>query len=259
MQIAGDDISVGSKIIHMSTLWELLSDENRGDAIACRLGDERIYDYHRFLTTAWKAGNYLRHFGVREDVVVGITDHRIPEPLFAALGSWLLGGLVWFEPPLGADLRVLVCPASNIDSYDSAVGFSRIAYGGSTEDESIEHFEEGLWSQNPTIPPERPSPRTRAFTTGNRSYTQRCLLDAASRFSKDKDLEEGMDVVIRSSLTNPGTIVAILGTIHSTATLVLPPSGSESDADTATSGDVTIGEGPETNVVDTERIAPSSE
>ena len=80
----------------METLGELLARERRSERVACRVGaDTRRYDYGRFLTTAWQAGNYLRHLGVREGVVVGVADDPIPESLLAALGAGLLGATAW--------------------------------------------------------------------------------------------------------------------------------------------------------------------
>jgi hypothetical protein len=57
----------------------LLARERRSERVACRVGDARSYDYDRFLTTAWQAGNYLRHLGVREGVAVGVAADPISE------------------------------------------------------------------------------------------------------------------------------------------------------------------------------------
>jgi hypothetical protein len=234
----------------MDTLWELLARERRSEAIACRLGrDDRVYDYDRFLTTAWQAGNYLRHLGVREGVVVGIAEDPIPETLLAALGTGLLGATAWFDPPLGADLRAVIAPADEIESHATTPGRQLVAYGESVADPSIERFEEGLWSENPTMPPERPGPETTILTDGNRSYSQRQLLEAATRFAKLDEVEAGTDVVVRAALGDPGTFVGMLGTLRGSATIVFPDSA-------AVAGDVAIGEGPEARVVNPRSLVP---
>jgi len=234
----------------MDTLRELLARERRSDRVACRLGaDARVYDYDRFLTTAWQAGNYLRHLGVREGVAVGVADDRIPETLLAALGAGLLGARAWFDPPADADLRAVIAPAGGIEAYGDRAGLQRVAYGGSVEDPSIERFEEGLWSENPTMPPERPGPATTVLTDGNRSYAQRDLLAAAGRFVDEEEIREGTDVAVRASIGNPGVFVGVLGTLRASAAVVFPES--EDDA-----CDVALGDGPETRSIDPERLIP---
>lgn len=238
----------------METLWELLSRDRRGEATAYRVGDRRVYDYDRFITTTWQAGNYLRHFGVREGTVVGVVDAPVPEPLFATFGTALLGGMAWIEPPLGADLRAAVLPASEVERYGDLT-VQQIVHGGSVENPSIERFEEGLWSENPTIPPERPDPDTPILTDGNRSYTQRELLNAAGSFEREWGIERETDVVLRASLGDPGAIVGVIGSLHASATVILPDPESARPDETAL-GDVTLGAGPEHRTVDPHRIAP---
>lgn len=236
----------------MDVLWKLLARDRRREAVACRLGaDERVYDYDRFLTTAWRAGNYLRHLGVREGVVVGIAEDRIPETLLAALGSGLLGATAWFDPPLGADLQAMVAPAGEIEVQSGLGGCQRVAYGGSVADPSIERFEEGIWSENPTVPPERPGPETTILTDGNRSYSQHQLLKAATRFAQRDEVGEGTAVVVRAPLDDPGVFIGILGTLRASATVVCPECCEEA-------GDVALGEGPEASTVDPARLTPES-
>ncbi|MFB6296680.1 MAG: AMP-binding protein [Halobacteriales archaeon] len=228
----------------MDTLWELLARERRSDRIACRLGaDARVYDYDRFLTTACQAGNYLRHLGVREGVAVGIADDRIPETLLAALGTGLLGAAAWVDPPPGADLRAMIAPAGEFDERDAGGGQQLVAYGGSVADPSIERFEEGLWSENPTMPPERPGPDEAVLTDGNRGYSQTDLLGAAERFVDEAGITPETEVAVRASMGEPGVFVGMLGTIGGSGAIVFPDSADDVY-------DVALGDGPESRIVD---------
>jgi len=233
----------------MDTLRDLLARDRRSDAVACRVGaDGRAYDYDDFLTTAWQAGNYLRHLGVREAVVVGIATDPFPEALLAALGSGLLGATVWFDPPPGADLRAFVGPASANGRSAPAPGVKRVVYGASVDDPTVECFEEGVWSENPTIPPERPDSGAVVLTDGNGQYTQARLLAAAADIARDVPLEGDDDVVLRSSLADPRSVVGMLAVLHTGGTIVVPDGDGES-------GDVALGGGPEASAIALETIA----
>ena len=233
----------------METLSELLARERRSERVACRVeAESRSYDYDGFLTIAWQAGNYLRHLAVREGVSVGIADDPIPEAFLAALGTGLLGGAAWFDPPARADLRAFVGPTEDVESRDPSPGFRRVAYGGETDDPAIARLEEGLWSENPTMPPERPPPETPILTDGRRRFSQRELLAAAGRLTGDGDIQHGTDVVLRAPLSDPSAVVGVLATLRAEATLVFPASGEPG-------GDVAIGSGPEPAAVSLEGIA----
>jgi len=244
----------------MDTLGELLARDRRSERTACRVGaDTRQYDYDRFLTTAWQSGNYLRHLGVREGVVVGVPDDPIPEALLSALGAGLLGATTWVDPPLGADLRAIVAPAGEITAYGTRPGRTRVAYGGDVDDPSIERFEAGVWSENPTVPPERPGPDTDILTDGTRTYAQGDLLGAAGSVADDAGLDAGVDVVLRASLADPGTMVGVLAALFAGATLVFPDAGAVGTAATGQSGvtgDVAIGAGPESVSIDPGHVLP---
>ncbi|MFB6229167.1 MAG: hypothetical protein ABEH88_11555 [Halobacteriales archaeon] len=232
----------------METLGELLARERRSERVACRVGtDTRRYDYADFLTTAWQSGNYLRHLGVREGVTVGIAPDPVPEALLAALGTGLLGATAWFDPPEGADLRAIVAPAGEIEAYGPRPGRSRVGYGGDTDDPAIERFEEGVWSENPTMPPERPGGETAMLTDGDRTFPQRELLRVGSELADGCGIDSGTDVVLRASLADPRTVVGVLATLLAAGTTVFPESEEPN-------GDVTIGIGPEPTVIGLERI-----
>jgi hypothetical protein len=232
----------------MDTLRELLARERRSERVACRVGtDTRRYDYNDFLTTAWQSGNYLRHLGVREGVAVGVADDPIPEALLAALGAGLLGARAWFGPPAGADLRAIVAPAAEIEAYDARPGRKRVAYGGDAGDPAVGRFEEGIWSENPTMPPERPGSETAVLTDGDRTFPQRELLAAAADLGDERGITAGTDVVIRAPLSDPRTVVGVLAALLAGGAVVCPETD-EPD------GDVAIGSGPEPTAIALDRI-----
>ncbi len=230
------------------TLYGLLARERRSERVACRVGaDTRRYNYDNFLTTAWQSGNYLRHLGVREGVTVGIVADPVPEALLAALGTGLLGATAWFDPPENADLRAVVAPAGEITRYEARPGRSRVGYGGDIDDPAIERFEEGVWSENPTMPPERPGGETPILTDGDRSFLGRDLLRDAAGLAADTDIGPGTEVVFRASLADPRTVVGVFATLLVEGAVVFPETEEPS-------GDIVVGAGPEPTVIGLEQI-----
>jgi hypothetical protein len=233
----------------MDTLAELLARERRSEHVACRVGtDTRQYDYHDFLTTAWQSGNYLRHLGVREGVAVGVADDPVPEALLAAFGAGLLGATARFDPPDSADLRVVVAPAAEIEAYDAHPGRTRVAYGGDTGDPAVERFEEGVWSENPTMPPERPGSEAAVLADGDRTFSQRELLGVATDLADEHDIDVGKDVVLRAPLSDPRVVVGVVATLLAGGAVVCPETEDPG-------GDVAIGTGPEPAGIGLEGIA----
>ncbi|MFC7045079.1 AMP-binding protein [Halobacteriaceae archaeon GCM10025711] len=102
----------------MDVLGDLVSrDHATGDdrlALRAPGAPPRSYSYREFGTTARKTGNFLRHLGVREGAVVGVTDDATPESLLSLFGVALLGGTVWFGPPAELDARALVAPVGRL-------------------------------------------------------------------------------------------------------------------------------------------------
>ncbi|MFC6961316.1 hypothetical protein ACFQL7_15755 [Halocatena marina] len=99
----------------MNVLGDLLARDRRSDAsalLASATGHE--YDYRRFCTTAWKVGNFLRHFGVRDGSTVALAEDPQPQPILVFLGTALLGGITQIDPPRKTDARVLITPAQAI-------------------------------------------------------------------------------------------------------------------------------------------------
>ena len=76
----------------MNVLGDAIARDRRSDAtalVAPAVG--RRYDYRRFCTSAWKAGNFLRHIGVRGGAGVAIADDPLPEPVLTLYAAASLG------------------------------------------------------------------------------------------------------------------------------------------------------------------------
>lgn len=193
------------------TIGDLLARDRRSDRTALEDATGREYDYHWLCTSSWKAGNFLRHTGVRRGVTVGVSGDG-PIALLAFFGTALLEGTTWFDPPTAladrADVRSLVAPAAEIDRYELPRGAQRVGYGAEPEDPGVHHFDAGLWSENPSFPPIEADPDTPSLTDGERSYSHGSLLAAARTVAEEYGLEPGDRVAVRAPLTNPRTVAA---------------------------------------------------
>lgn len=235
----------------MNVLGDLLARERRSDAPALRApAIGREYDYRRFCTTAWKVGNFFRHFGVRGGSTVALSADPWPKPILAFLGTALLGGIARFDPPRDTDARALVLPASESSKteYDLPPGSQRIVYNNPPDDPSVAYFEQGVWSENPTKPPdivesEQPVLRGEDGTT----YTHEELLDAARSVVDAWELTATDRVAVRASLREPGTIVAgVVAPLLAGGTILLPD---------GERGDCAVGnDAPETRVLSPDAI-----
>lgn len=161
------------------TAGELFVREGRSEASAL-VGEGRTYDYDWVFTSTWKAGNFLRHAGVREGVTVGVVGDG-PIALLAGFGTALLSGTVRFDPPhdLGEEVRALVAPVDAIGDYDLPRGAQRVSYGGDADDPAVHDLEAGLWSENPSFPPTGIDPGVAMLTDGERAYSHHDLFGAA--------------------------------------------------------------------------------
>lgn len=194
-----------------STLPELIQRERRSDAEALLATGSRrqIYTAHRFCTTAWQTGNFLRHLGVREGVTVGVADDEAAaQPVLTLFGTALLDGITWIGPPKSADLRAIVAPVDTVEGYELPDGSQRAGYGGEPDTPGTYHFEEEVWSENPTRVPREYDPTSAVLTDGEWTYTHEQLLDAAQQAVDLLDLSQGDRVGVRSSLADPRTVAA---------------------------------------------------
>jgi len=203
------------------------------------------YSYREFATNTWKAGNILRHYGVRSGaslaVVIGPKEPTEEEPgwiagaadgLLAVLGGLGLGAAVDITPTQTVDARALVAPAAWLDPYETAPGCSRLAYGGPPDDPQVAHFERELWSENPIEPPGTVTADDAGLVSEGTEYTQRELVDAATALNERFDLQAGQTVIVDVPLSSAGAFVAgVLAPIAVGAT-ILQTSG-DADGDDA--------------------------
>jgi hypothetical protein len=195
----------------MDVVGDIVSRERRSDDIAFRTASRAgSYSYAKCCTNAWKAGNLLRHYGVREGAKVAIDagERPSPQPLVGFLGAALLGATVRFAPSSDTDARALLVPAGRVDQYEPDAGTSVLAYGGAVDDPAIAHFEREAWSENPTTPPEAVTPDATVLTAFTERFTHERLLAGASTLVNRHGIDGDTEVAIRAPLSAPGTVVA---------------------------------------------------
>ena len=180
------------------------------------------YGYGEFCTNVWRAGNLLRHYGVRPGaemtVVVGPKDPvagaevghfgRAADPLLAILGGAMLGATVDLTPEGLIGGRAVVMPSAWLDRYQVEPGCSRLAYGEQPPDADVAHWETQVWSENPIEPPDPVEADDQFLRVEGTTYTQDELLAAARTLAEEHQLESGDAVAVESPLSDAGTFVA---------------------------------------------------
>ncbi|MFC7135186.1 MULTISPECIES: hypothetical protein [Salinibaculum] len=180
------------------------------------------YTYAEFSTNAWKAGNLLRHYGVRPgatlSVVVGPKEPgpddepgwlgSAADPLVALLGGACLGAVVDLTPEQPVGGRAIVLPDAWLDRYEVEPGCSRLAYGGPPEVSGVAHFERELWSENPIAPPGELAAEDPLLRVDGREYTHGEMLAAAQAVVDQQGLTAADRVAIDAPLTTPGAVAA---------------------------------------------------
>jgi hypothetical protein len=221
------------------------------DATALRsAGDPgREYDYRRLRTDARKTGNFLAHRGVRAGRTLAVADEPVPEVVLSFLGAALLGAVVQFDPPGAVDARAVVAPSDRVGAVDLPAGGQRIGYGGAPDDPGIAHFEEEMWSENPTFPPPSVAPDDPILAAGDRTASHAAVRSAAGTAAADLDLGPGEAVAVRAPLAIPGTVAAgVVAPLLSGATVLLPDPGDRTRA--AGTAAVATGDAPEPKSLD---------
>jgi hypothetical protein len=207
----------------MESVADLVARDRRSDAPACRVGaSSHVYDYRRFCTTAWKAGNVLRHWGVREGVNVGVVPVPNPKAVLSVLGASLLGATVHLDPPGSFDGRAIVAPVDEIGGFDLPTGGQYVAFGGEPDDPAVEHWEQEVWSENPVLPPEAPGPDAPLLVDGDDTWTHGDVVGAAAELADDHDLDGGTTVCLRASLADSRAFAAALAPLAGGGELVFP-------------------------------------
>jgi hypothetical protein len=195
------------------------------------------YTHREFSTNAWKAGNLLRHYGVRPGaemgVVVGPKDPGPDDepgwlgtaaaPLLAILGGASAGAVVEVGPDPGTPVgsRALVLPDGWLDRYEAAPGCSRLAYGGPPTDADVAHFERELWSENPVAPPEPVAADDPVLRIDGETYTHEDVLSLADPVAREYDLAAGATVALDAGLSIGAIAAGVVAPLSVGATVLI--------------------------------------
>lgn len=235
----------------METVPELLARDRRGDRPALVTPGGRERSAHELLTNAYRAGNTLRHLGVREGVEVGIAPEAGLHPVLGSLGAAQLGAVTRFDPEAAAaaEARALLVPAADESAVDPGPATKLAVFGGEPASSSTMHWEKQLWSENPAFPVTGITPETPLLVGGNDRASHGDSLAAAAEVADAYGIGPGTRVVVRAPLSEPGAVVAgLLAPLLREGVTVFPepPGGTEPDCDVA----VAFGDAPESAVVD---------
>jgi len=207
----------------METLADVVAaGRDREGAVLAAAGRSAPYTYGEFSTNAWKAGNLLRHYGVRPAarlaLVVGPKEPdeddesgrlgTAADPLLGLLGGAALGAVVDVMPAEPVDARAIVLPNAWLSQYEVAAGCSRLAYGGPPEESGVAHFERELWSENPIEPPDPVRPDDDVLRVDESTFTHEDLLAAGQSVADEFGLTDEDSVGLDASLTGPGAVAA---------------------------------------------------
>ncbi|WP_256298499.1 hypothetical protein [Haloarchaeobius salinus] len=194
----------------MQTLADVLARDRRSDAPAlfAEGPTTQRYDYRRFLTTAWKTGNLLHKLGVRTGAEVAIVPSARAQPVLTFLGASLLGAVTTFDPSREVEARAFVAPTDRLGEYDIAPGTATIGYGADPENPAHDYWEGGVWSENPTMPPEPATPSDPILDDGDRRYTHADLLAGAEWAVDELALTAEDTVSVGGRVASPAVLAA---------------------------------------------------
>jgi len=196
------------------------------------------YEYDELVTDAWKAGNLLRHYGVRPGARVAVVPDRTPAGVLAVLGGLAAGATVdLVGPDAAVSARALVAPPGE---YETAPGCSRLAYGDPPDRPEVASFERERWSENPIAPPGDRSPDDEALRSEEVGHTHRALLGTARAVAAEHGLESGDRVGACAPLeTVGGFLGSVLVALAAGATIRFDEPGDLTVREAG--GDVTVG------------------
>jgi len=228
-----------------AVLGDLVARERRHKGPLVYGTGSQPYTAHKFCTDAWKSANLFRYHGVGPGRDVCVADDPRPPALLALFGATLQGAAVRFGLDGNASARLLVGSPAALADAATEPGTKRVAFGAPPEDPDVVHFERDIWSENPTMPPDRVDPAATALATADSAYSHADLLEATDCIVENLALSDEDAVALRASLTDPGAVVAgVLAPLSVGATLVLP------GADRTGTVAVTANGAPEPRTVD---------
>ncbi|MFB6184568.1 MAG: hypothetical protein ABEI96_08445 [Haloarculaceae archaeon] len=181
----------------MDVLGDVVARDRPSEIALRRASRAGSYSYAKLRTNAWKAGNLLRHYGVRPGTHVDVVRPAAgPTPPVATgfFGATLVGASVDPSPPRTVDGTALLAPATHVEDFDAAPGCSVLAYGDVPDDPAVSHYERELWSENSTAPPGNVDPDATALRTDGEAYSHAALLSRARDVAETRGFEPGAEV-----------------------------------------------------------------
>ncbi|MDG5776245.1 hypothetical protein VB773_08385 [Haloarculaceae archaeon H-GB2-1] len=213
----------------MDVLGDLVARDRRSEDIALRRASRAgSYSYAKLCTNAWKAGNLLRHYGVRggAEVAVALPEGDPTPPVVTGFfGAMLLGAPVRFVASGTVDAKALLVPTDRVTEFDAEPGCTVLAYGDEPDAATVVHFEREVWSENPTAPPDVVEADAVALRTGDETFTHADLLARMETAVDERGLTASSEQHIDGSLATPDVLVdCLLAPLSVGATVVLEDS-----------------------------------
>ncbi|MEZ3114350.1 AMP-binding protein [Halobaculum sp. MBLA0147] len=187
---AGDETETPSVASTATTVGDLVARDRRRPAPALHATTrDRTYSYFDLCNTAAKAGNVLRHVGVRPGDTVAVDPTAHPESVLTALGAGLIGATVTFDPAVGehGDARALVVHTDREEAVTAPPGTSLVVFGAQPTTEGATHWETEVWSENPMAPPAPTGTDDPAVAVADETVSHRTLLATAGEPAPDPD------------------------------------------------------------------------
>lgn len=228
----------------MQTIGDLVAAAREREGVLFEAADGADHGYEAFLTTVWKAGNLLRHYGVRpgDSVAVAIGPAEpteadelgrlgaSPTPLLAVLGAMAAGARVNVDPVAAVEATVLVAPTAWLDRFTPGPGTKPMGYGDEVDEPTVAQFEREAWSENPVAPPVDLDPTTTALG-GTDPRTNGDLLAQVRRLSAEYGVGGGERVGLDAPIDAGGLVAGVLLPMAAGATVVLSPAAGDGDLD----------------------------
>ena len=215
---------------------DLVGRERRSDRLALHAAElDRRYSYFDLCNTACKAGNVLRHLGVREGDRVVVDPRPLPEPVFTFLGAALLGAVAEFGADIdpAGDARAVVVGAGREAEFDLPGGSKLCVFGDEPDRPNTTHWEAEVWSENPAFPPTDHDPADPVLCAPDdgAARSHAALLAAAGDAVEALGLDTDSRVAVRAPLSDPRTVAAgVIAPLVAGAAIALPSGDDPVDA-----------------------------